>query len=790
MLMPLELTPDVKVTRDGNGKIRQLSHPQQYRPAAVEMFARGMAPPLTPRTLAEQYLRDASSIFEFGPAETANFAAKSGPSPTTAGVELRFKEEKAVGSSVAVAYDQTVYGLPIWDAGVTVRIDGKLLGVTGAHNANHYHVEAQQPTADAPFLPNVMGNDKLTHVLGLASDSEIKINGTRALVYRYRPEERYDAQVSSHQNADAGTGLTGNQAVEFPVIKLPDIPAIIKAEQHYVVTEVLFSYRYLGWGEINWRIFVDPQTGAVLYLRALVACAHGAVFLTDPVTSTGTLYSAGSSPSVLDGIRSTLPLLGLKAPSPSGSPQELQGEYVKLVNLEVPNTAMPAEAPPYDFLYSCNTANFAACNAYHHCDGFFRLIQEMGIDVNTYFDNTDFPVKVDPHSLSGQVNAQAAGNVMGNGLGKLVFGVAQPRSNFGISADVRVVVHEFGHGILWDHVDSPNFGFAHSPGDSLGAILFDPLSKAPDRFETFPFMKESAGLSRRHDREVAQGWGWFGRNWDTQYGGEEVLSTTLFRIYRAAGGDSPDLADKQFASRYVSYLIIKAVGLLSFTTSNPDVFVAALTEADATTEVFEGHPGGSFSKVIRWSFEQQGLYQAEGSPLPVTQVGEPPEVDVYIEDGRKGSYMPYRTDYKGTAEIWNRTTEDGGTIHQEPAIGVKSFAYARIRNRGTQPATDVMVRGFQTRNAQAATWPTDWKALVPASINLPGSIVPDGESIVGPFPWIPQAPGESLLLAVSAAGDHSNLESVTAGPIANARLIQLDNNLAQRTFLKDQTALA
>ena len=54
--------------------------------------------------------------------------------------------------------------------------------------------------------------------------------------------------------------------------------------------------------------------------------------------------------------------------------------------------------------------------------------------------------------------------------------------------------------------------------------------------------------------------------------------------------------------------------------------------------------------------------------------------------------------------------------------------------------------------------------------------------MVGPFPWTPQAAGESLLFGVSAVGDPSNLESVTAGPIPNARLVPLDNNTAQRTF--------
>ncbi len=551
--MALELTPDVRIRRDNSGKVRQLTHARQYQPAAGELFSNGLSTSLTPRTLAEQYLRETAPVFEFSPGETANFSAAIGVSPTEAGVELRFKEEKAVGTSVSVAYDQTLHGLPIWDAGVTVRIDSKQMGVTGSHNATHYDIEAKRPTADALFLQNSITKEKLLELLGLAQQTDVTINATRALVYRFRLAERLSSQVKAHQKADDFVGLGGSEKVEFPTLVLPPLPDSIEEGKHYVVTEVLFKYEYPNWGPLNWRVFVEPETGAILYLRALVSCARGAVFKADPVTITGKLYGADTSSALLDEARNTVSLLGLTVPSSIESPLELQGEYVRLVNLKPPGTPMPSENSPYDFLYPCNTENFAACNAYHHCDGVFRLIQGMGIDVNSYFNNTDFPVPVDPHAYSDEsssVNAAANGNVLGNGLGSLVFGVAKPGSSFGISADLRVVLHEFGHALLWDHVGSPNFGFAHSPGDSLAAILLDPHSKAPDRFETFPFMKQSSGLSRRHNRSVDEGWGWFGHQWDTQYAGEQVLSTTMFRIYRAAGGDSLNVTEKEFASRY------------------------------------------------------------------------------------------------------------------------------------------------------------------------------------------------------------------------------------------------
>jgi hypothetical protein len=783
--VPFELTPSVHVRRDAAGKVRQLSHAQNpYRPAAADLMPSGLAlDTLTPRTLAEQYIRDTAGVFELAPTATSNFAAALAPNPGDAGVELRFKEEKGSGSSVAVAYDQTVLGLPIWNAGMSVRIDSKAMAVTGSHNATHYNVEVEKPPANAQYLPHAMDAAKVRAVLGLTpADPELTVNGTRALVYRYRPEDRFDPQVKAHANPDESTGVAGVQAVKFPTLPLPEVPNTIAAGRHYVVTEVLFSYPYPGWGPLNWRAFVEPQTGAVLYLRALVACAQGKVFFADPVTSTGVLHSAATPAAVLDPIRSTVPLVGLKTPNPIGGPQELSGQYVRLVDFQPPGTPMPQENPPYNFDYSCPTENFAACNAYHHCDRVFRMIQGMGIDVGTYFGNTDFPVPVDPHALFGGVNAQAPGNTAGNGLGRLVFGVAKAGTTFGISADVRVVMHEFGHAFLWNHVDSPNFGFAHSAGDSVGAILHDPDSKAPDRFETFPFMKQSNGISRRHDRDVAAGWAWGGDEDDTQYGSEQILSTTLFRVYRAAGGDSPDTATKAWAARYTTYLIIKAIGLLSFTTRDPDVYVGALTETDATTGLFEGHPGGAFSKVFRWSFEKQGLYQPPGAPAPVTQPGAPPEVDVYIDDGNKGEYMPYLPNFEGNPELWNRLAADGGAAHQAPAVGVPNFAYVRVRNRGTANATGVTVRAFQSRVPGPKVWPTDWKPLNPAVVPVAAGVPAGGNVVVGPLAWTPEFAGQSLLVGVGATGDRTNLETVTAGPLPTERLVRLDNNTVQRTF--------
>jgi leucyl aminopeptidase len=133
--MTTEIPMSTDVKRDAAGKVRDLSHVQQpYRPATTARATEAMsdaAAILTPRTLAEQYLRDMAPVLELAPPMLENFAANAANAPTTSGTELRFKEEKTVSSSVAVSYDQTHLGLPIWDAGVAVRIDGKAMQVMG-----------------------------------------------------------------------------------------------------------------------------------------------------------------------------------------------------------------------------------------------------------------------------------------------------------------------------------------------------------------------------------------------------------------------------------------------------------------------------------------------------------------------------------------------------------------------------------------------------------------------------------------------------------------------------------
>ena len=113
--------------------------------------------------------------------------------------------------------------------------------------------------------------------------------------------------------------------------------------------------------------------------------------------------------------------------------------------------------------------------------------------------------------------------------------VADP---MGLACDWRVVLHELGgHGILYNHVNSANFGFAHSAGDSFAAVLNDPETRAVDRFQTFPWV--FGVIDRRHDRDVTAGWAWGGVNDNGGYASEEILCTTHFRLTAPSAATRP-----------------------------------------------------------------------------------------------------------------------------------------------------------------------------------------------------------------------------------------------------------
>jgi zinc metalloprotease ZmpB len=268
------------------------------------------------------------------------------------------------------------------------------------------------------------------------------------------------------------------------------------------------------------------------------------------------------------------------------------------------------------------------------------------------------------------------------------------------------------------------------------------------------------------------------------YNNEQILSSTHFRIYQSIGGDSVDLPTKQFAARLTVYLILRAIASLTPATNpgNAAAWATALMSADLGDWVSENITGGAYSKVIRWAFEKQGLYQPAGTPTPNNNQGAPPAVDVYIDDGRAGEYQ-YQPNFWSCQNIWNRLHNDGGTTHEEPITNQTNYAYVKLKNRGSQNATNVVVKAFHANPAGGLSYPIDWFPMNTAQ--LAAADVPANnaaEITVGPFEWVPTHVGhECTFMIVSAMGDTSNVDNIAAGDsIPEWRVVPNDNNIGQR----------
>jgi hypothetical protein len=780
---------NVQVNRDENGNVRELVHTDQ--PFVSQ------AP--TAQLAAAEYLNTYGDLIGIKPEETNNLALTREAEPVDAPDELRFYTEKQQFDTTTVAYQQTAMGLPVWHGGVSVQMRNGPYRVVSAQSTRHPDVDVKRPSDEALSRAQKINPTTLARILGLRPRQttydrrSLAIERVDLVIYRYRAARRV---IVEEPDADAGfqAFTTYN-----PTLPLPAVAAGIEEGRHYVAAEVRFALAPRGQQQpLHWVAIVDVETLSVLYLRAFVDDVNGMVFRIDPVTTNGGPPPNGSL-AALNAVRSAVALDGLAAPV--NGTVSLNGNNVKLTDPELPTQPSPTEPTGTDFNFDARTNNFAAVNAYYHCDGFFRLVDSLGFNLASYFGAaTVFPNAVDHRGLGSPgapagnlINAHCLGTSGGLGILQTTFALADTSDTvhpLGIACDRRVVFHELGgHGVLYPHVHSPNFGFGHSAGDSVAAITSDPDSHAPDRFVTFPWVD----IGRRHDRKVADGWGWgsdialnpFDPILDRGgYKNEQILCTTHFRMYLAMGGGSTDLGMRQFAARFAVYLILRAIGTLTPATnpSSAAGFATALMTADLGDWISEGHAGGAYGKVIRWAFEKQGLFQPAGTPMPNNNEGAPPPVDVYIEDGRHGEYQ-FQPNHWSCHAIWNRRLNDGGTAHEEPIVGVTNFAFVTLKNRGTQAATNVIVKAFHARPGIGLVYPNDWQPMTTAQLSA-ADVPPNSatEVTVGPFEWVPSQVGhECMFMVASANGDQSNISNMTAGDaIPEWRLVPNDNNIGQR----------
>ncbi len=781
------LGKNVHIGRRSDGSISLLRHNQE--PFTKEMA--NLATP-SPTSLAKAYLQRVQVDYDFDPEMLLTLDEPLDGQLRKEGSRLRYVEKKAVKNTQIVSYGQTFLGLPVWKAGVNIRMYTDPLQVVSSQSTTHLNIDLELPKLQVPKSKDThvmlkrglvnaekQANDYIDDIGKSRKAELVKITSVKPIIYQYDPDQRVDPEIEAYKDRDDEV---------IPSLDLPSVPDNINPGQHYIVLEVLFTLNMPRWGEIHWRAMLELETYAVLYLRAFIQATDGKVYLNDPIRLSGdTTLTPCSAATDLDPLQTDAELLGLTAPAP-GNPQSLSGEYISIIDIDTPTVASPTESVGTDFDYSATSDNFSAVNAYYHLDSLYRMtIHEFGFSKEDYFAGTTFPIDVDHRShLLGTQNAYHSGNDAGCATTKFGFGLLNTGCPVGYATDRAAVIHEFAHSCLQNNICDGVFTWVHNFGDALGVVMSDPGSQAPDRFMRSPFMNAGAGL-RRHDRDVAAGWAWGGsKDVPGLLQRRQILSTTIFRAYRSTGGDDAhgdpaiQLARREFAARYMAYLLIGAVGTMTSAAppASADDFATALIDFEQTNIDFEGHPGGAFHKVIRWAFEKQGLYQPAGAPTPVTTEGAPPAVDVYINDGRNGEYE-WRQNFWNTTDIWSSRTNDSTIGHETPLLDTTNYLFVRVKNRGSDPAENVIVKAYHCRPSTGLVWPDDWQAMVTAE--LPAGTIPSGgETVVGPFEWVPEVEGhECLLASVSADGDPSNADTVN-GPIPHWRLVPFDNNIGQR----------
>jgi hypothetical protein len=397
------------------------------------------------------------------------------------------------------------------------------------------------------------------------------------------------------------------------------------------------------------------------------------------------------------------------------------------------------------------------------------------------------------------------------------------REPLGLAADPRWSWHEYGHVLLVTSTGALQFRFAHSAGDALAAVMLDPESKlaAHPRLRglTFPWVY----LHRRHDRDVFLGWSWSGRyhrpaEFPTDvnsyrrkgYQSEQILSTSLFRLYRALGGDtvlvngSPATDRRRAAADYTAYLVMKAIGLMNpafvAPMETPDQFVSALVDADIGTSPvasgpLQGRVGGCTYKVVRWAFEAQGLYATNDPLAVVDKPGKPPDPDVFIDDGRpdsagdhpRGGYMPVSLDWHDApnASPWHASANAIQVAGNQVSV--------EVRNRGQSAADQVMVQVWWIHwplGQPIPLWDKGFWNSLPASAPQTVPEWPKPPVTFGPFALPSQPSGQRLLIVAEAtcAADPANTDVSTALPcsLQPTPIIDLvagDNNLGLRLHI-------
>src|SRR6476661_9113432 len=121
----------------------------------------------TAQDAAQQYIEQNAKLLGVEPAALTNLTAEREAQPVDAGSEFRIHTEKQQFDTTTVAYDQTYFGLPVWEASVAVHVKHDPMRVIAASSTRHPDLTAKRPPETAIKRFKQIDEKTLAPLLGL-----------------------------------------------------------------------------------------------------------------------------------------------------------------------------------------------------------------------------------------------------------------------------------------------------------------------------------------------------------------------------------------------------------------------------------------------------------------------------------------------------------------------------------------------------------------------------------------------------------------------------------------------
>src|SRR5207248_208998 len=146
--------------RDTAGVVRQVLHTLE----PVSSTAR------TPQLAAADYLQRFGDLLGVTSDQLTSLSVAPSTALEDAPVEFRFIQERPQFDTTTVAFHQTDFGLPIWQAGLSVQLKNDPFRVLSAQSTLHPEVKLERPSDDAVKRAELIDEQELARLLGLEQD--------------------------------------------------------------------------------------------------------------------------------------------------------------------------------------------------------------------------------------------------------------------------------------------------------------------------------------------------------------------------------------------------------------------------------------------------------------------------------------------------------------------------------------------------------------------------------------------------------------------------------------------